>query len=97
MSLPPYLRSQGGGVLLALKVQPRASRNEIAGLLGHELKLKVTAPPVDSAANEAVLEFLADRLRLPRRCVTLVRGQTSPHKTVRIDSLSAADVDLRLT
>lgn len=97
MTLPPYLRIQDGAVFLALKVQPRASRNEIAGPFGNELKLKVIAPPVDSAANEAVIEFLAAQLKLPRRCVTLVRGQTSTHKTIRLDSITAEDAVRRLT
>ena len=97
MTLPPFLRIQDGAVFLALKVQPRASRNEFGGPLGNELKLKVTAPPVDSAANEAVIEFLAGYLKLPRRCVTLVRGQTSTHKTIRLDSITAEDVAQRLT
>lgn len=97
MSLPPYLREQDDAVVLSLKVHPRASRNELAGSVGQELKLKVTAPPVDSAANEAVLEFLAERLRLPRRCVSLIRGQTSRHKSVRIEALSADEIAARLT
>ena len=82
MSSLPFLQSHANGVLLHLKVQPRASRNEVVGLLGNELKLKVTAPPVDAAANEAVLQFLTELLDCPRRCVQLVRGQTSRHKQV---------------
>jgi len=93
---PAFLREQEGAVLLALKVQPRASRNEIAGPLGPQLKLKVMAPPVDSAANEAVVEFLAEHLGLPRRAVSLVRGQTSPHKTIRLDGISLADAARKL-
>ena len=87
--LPPYLRSQPDGLFLAVKVQPRASRNALAGLHGDELKIAVTAPPVDSAANQAVVEFLAENLGLPRRAVTLVRGQTSRHKVLRLDGLTA--------
>lgn len=93
---PVFLRQQDGAVMLALKVQPRASRNEIAGPLGQELKLKVMAPPVDSAANEAVVEFLAEQLGLPRRAVSLVRGHTSPHKLIRLDGISLADAANRL-
>ncbi len=89
MPLPPYLRSQGRDVFLSVKVQPRASRNELGGLHGSELKLAVTAPPVDSAANQAVVEFLAAALGLPRRNVTLVRGQTSRHKVLRLDGITA--------
>jgi hypothetical protein len=80
--MSPFLKSHPEGTLLALKVQPRASRNEIGEPLGAELKLKVTAPPVDSAANEAVVDFLAEKLDCPRSSVVLVRGQTSRHKTI---------------
>jgi uncharacterized protein (TIGR00251 family) len=97
MSCPVFLRAQAGAVMLALKVQPRASRSELAGLLGSELKLKVTAPPVDSAANEAVIVFLAAQLGLPRRQITLVRGQTSPHKTIRLDGITLEEAARRLT
>lgn len=84
-------------MLLALKVQPRASRNELAGVLGTELRLRVTAPPVDSAANEAVLEFIARLLGLPRRAVTLVRGQTSRHKLVRLEGIALDEAARRLS
>ena len=60
--MAPFLKVHADGVLLQLKLQPRASRNEILGPLGAELRIKVTAPPVDSAANEALLGFLAARL-----------------------------------
>ena len=89
MTLPPYLRSQADGVFLSVKVQPRASRNAVGGLHGTELKVAVTAPPVDAAANEAVLALLAETLGLPRRAVTLVRGQTSRHKVLRLDGITA--------
>lgn len=94
--LPPFLREQDGAVWLALKVQPRAKRTEFAGTVGTELKLKVTAPPVDSAANEAVLEFLATQLDLPRRAVILARGATSQHKLIRLDGISALQTAKRL-
>ena len=55
MAIPNFLRAQPDGVLLAVKLQPRASKNEIVGPAGEELKIKVTAPPVDAAANEALV------------------------------------------
>lgn len=94
---PGFLRVQDDAVMLALKVQPRASRSELAGPLGNELKVKVTAPPVDSAANGAVIAFLAERLGLQRRQVTLVRGQTSTHKTLRLDGITLDEAARRLT
>lgn len=95
--LPAYAREVGGAVVLAIKVQPRASRTEIAGPLGLELKIKVAAPPVDSAANEALVEFLARQLGCPRRQVVLQRGQTSTHKQVAVHGMSAVLVVARLT
>lgn len=95
--LPPYLRSQSTGVLLSVKAQPRASRTQFAGILGSELKIKVAAPPVDGAANDALVNFLADVLGCPRRGVTLMRGQSSSHKVFEIGGLTAADVVTRIT
>ncbi len=83
-------------VLLHVKVQPRSSRTKIGEVVGHELKIKVTAPPVDSVANEALVEFLAELLELPRGSVQILRGETSRHKTVVIRGLDADLVAARL-
>jgi uncharacterized protein (TIGR00251 family) len=94
--LPPYLRAHPDGVYLQLKLQPRATENAIGDALGSELKIKVTAPPVDAAANEALLRFLADQLGCPRGAVQLVRGHTSRHKLVFVLGLTADEVSARL-
>lgn len=94
--LPPYLQTQGGVVHLHVKAQPRASRSEIGEAVGNELKIKITAPPVDSAANEALVKFLAEKLRGPKNAVTLTRGATSRHKVFAIRDVSAEDVAARL-
>jgi uncharacterized protein (TIGR00251 family) len=83
-------------VLLSLKVQPRASKNEIGEVVGAELKVKVTAPPVDSAANEAVLRLLAEKLGCPRGAVQLLRGATSRHKQVLVVGMKAEEVAAKL-
>ena len=88
MTLPSCLSERDGALWLRVKAQPRASRNEIAGLIGEELKIRTTAPPVDHAANEALVAFLAETLGCPRRAVTLIRGQTSAHKVFRLDGVS---------
>src|SRR5260221_1425700 len=88
MSKPSFLRQQSDGVLLAIKLQPRASANEIGQAVGGELKVKVTAPPVDAAANEALIRLLADHFDCGRNRVELVRGHTSRHKVVKIYGLS---------
>lgn len=91
-----FLKARDGGVSLAIKVQPRASRNTIGGVAGGELKLQVTAPPVDSAANDAVLRLLAEVLDCPRSALRLLRGQTSRRKTVWVGGLDAGQVLERL-
>ncbi len=94
--IPAFLRADAEGVLLSVKLQPRASANEIGEALGNELRIRVTAPPVDSAANEALVRFLAEALDCPRRDVELVRGQTSRHKLIRVRGLPAETVAARL-
>ena len=75
---------------------PNASRDEVAGLLGSAVKIKLRAPPVDGRANEALLAFLAGKLGLPGRALTLERGDVSRHKLVRIEGLDLAAVRARL-
>lgn len=83
-------------VTLAIKAIPNAPRSEVVGWLGEALKVKVHAPPVEGRANEALCDFLAAYLRVPRRAVDVLRGDTSRQKTVRITGLSAADLQSRL-
>ncbi|MGA2787954.1 MAG: DUF167 domain-containing protein [Verrucomicrobiota bacterium] len=96
MAIPNFLRAQPDGVLLSVKLQPRASKNEIGGPLGDELKIKVTAPPVDAAANEALVQLLADRLDCARGRVELVRGRKSRHKVVKLHGFALAEVVQKL-
>ena len=95
--LPAWLKPQSDGVLLAVKLQPRASKDEILGALGEELRIRVTAPPVDAAANEALVRFLADKLDCPRGKVELIRGHTSRHKTIKLHGQTADVVAKKLT
>ncbi len=92
MTMPAFLRVQADGVLLSVKLQPRASANEIGDALGNELRIKVTAPPVEAAANEALLKLLAQQLHCPRNRVDIVRGHTSRHKVLKLYGLAAEDV-----
>lgn len=87
-----FLKQQGDAVLLSVKVVPRASRNEIGEPQGDELKVRVTAPPVDSAANEALVRFIAEKTGVPRGHVKLVRGETSRHKLLRIEGLTIQQI-----
>jgi len=96
--MPPasYLKETSGGTLLLVKLQPRASKNEIGEPLGDELKIKVTAPPVDAAANAALVKLLAEELDCARNRVELLRGHTSRHKTVKLHGFRPADVISKL-
>lgn len=97
MPLPPYLSERDGAVWLKVKAQPRARMNGVAGTVGDALKLRTTAPPVDSAANEALCAWLCERLGCSRRQVTLVRGGTSALKLFRLDGLETSHVIQRLS
>lgn len=94
--MPPFLQIRPEGVCLAVKVQPRAAANAVAGVLGNELKVKVTAPPVDSAANESLVAFLAEILSCPRNAVRIMRGHTSRHKQILITGVTPDEIARRL-
>lgn len=81
---------------LELKTIPNAPRDQIAAWLGDTLKVKVPAPALNGRANDALLAFLAIELGRPRRAVTLIRGEKSRHKVVRLGGLTLAQVKARL-
>ena len=87
-----FLRATPGGAWLAVKLQPRASKNEIGAPLGDELRIKVTAPPVDAAANEALVKLLAGQLDCARGRVELIRGHKSRHKVVKLHGFAPEEV-----
>jgi uncharacterized protein (TIGR00251 family) len=91
-----WATAAGDGTRVALRVQPRASRNEVAGLHGDTLKVRLAAPPVDGAANEALVRYLAEILAVPRAAVTLVGGQSSRSKAVQVSGLAPGEVARRL-
>lgn len=77
---------------IAVRVQPRASRTEVAGLHGSELRVRLMAPPVDGAANQALVDFLAAILHVPRAAVTLVSGAGHRSKVVAVLGRTPAEV-----
>jgi hypothetical protein len=79
-----------GGVRLRLTIQPRASRTEVAGLHGALLRVRLSAPPVDGAANEELVRFLAKVLGVPTRMVEVTAGHASRQKTVTVAGLDPA-------
>ncbi|HUF27909.1 MAG TPA: DUF167 domain-containing protein [Gemmatimonadaceae bacterium] len=83
------IRERDGGVRFAVRVQPRSSRTAIEGTHGDALRVRLTAPPVDGAANEALVRLLAESLGVPRHAVRIVTGSTSRTKTVEVDGVTA--------
>ncbi|HEY2378010.1 MAG TPA: DUF167 domain-containing protein [Gemmatimonadaceae bacterium] len=81
----------------AVHVQPRASRSEISGLHGDALKVRLAAPPVDGAANDALVELIAAALGVPRRNVQIVSGQHARSKVVEVANVSVEDVQRLVT
>jgi len=82
------MRETADGLEVRLHVQPRAKRPEISGLHNGALKVKVTAPPVDDAANRAVVEFFASWLGIPKSSIQIASGLKSREKILLIKSLS---------
>lgn len=82
--------------LLEIRAVPNAPRSEIVGWLGDALKIRLKAPPVEGRANAALCAFLAAQLNLPKRAVTVLTGETSRQKRVRLDGLDLADLRQRL-
>jgi hypothetical protein len=85
------VKQEGPDVLLSLHVQPRASRNQLV-FSSDRITLRLTAPPVDGAANAACRAFLADRLDVAKSRLTILRGETARTKLIRIRDASATDV-----
>jgi uncharacterized protein (TIGR00251 family) len=87
-----FAQDVADGCTLSVRVHPGARKNGVTGVHADAVKIALTAPPVDGKANEALIAFLADALRLPRARVALVAGATSRAKMVRITGKSAAEV-----
>jgi len=87
-----FLQQTKHGVEIKVHIQPRASKNEIIGTYGGRLKITLTSPPVEDAANKKLAEFLADLLGIKKSAVALVSGTKSRRKTLRIDGVSVEEV-----
>jgi uncharacterized protein (TIGR00251 family) len=86
------VRESKGKVLLSIRVQPRSRQNAIVGVRDKALLIKVNAPPVDGAANDAVIEILAKALGLPKSTFSVQQGVKSREKSVKVEHISADDV-----
>ncbi|MQL53157.1 hypothetical protein GFC01_13000 [Desulfofundulus thermobenzoicus] len=87
-----FLKEEEGAVTFKVRVQPRAAKNELAGLYGDALRIRLTAPPVEGEANEACRDFLARWLRVPRSQVAILSGHTGRDKLVRVKGVPARRV-----
>lgn len=83
-------------VRFTVHVQPRSKRTGIDGMHGDALRVRVNAPPVDGAANDAVIELLAVALGVPKRAVSVVAGMTSRSKIIEVRPMNAAAMRVRL-
>ena len=81
-----WFRRDGSDLILQIQVQPRASRDALAGVMGDHLKIRLTAPPVEGQANEHLIAYLAKLFGVPLRDIVLERGMTSKWKVLRIRS-----------
>jgi uncharacterized protein (TIGR00251 family) len=91
-----WIRETDNGVLLPVRAVPRAVRNEIQGVHGDALKIRLQAPPVEGKANQALIRFLSEALNLSRAQIEIRSGETGRNKTVRISGLSKAELLRRL-
>lgn len=91
-----YLEEKDGAVVFKVLVQPRASRNELVGIHGDFLKIRITSPPVENQANKKVCEFLSKLMGVGKRQVAIVEGQKSKVKKVRISDSSLDEVQHKL-
>ena len=92
----PWIQPTAAGCVVNVRVVPRASKNEICGVLGDALKVRLQAPPVEGKANEALVRFLAESLDLPPRNIRLLSGGTGRNKRLQVDGVDAATARARL-
>ena len=92
-----FITQSGDAVLITVRVIPRATRSQIAGTRNDALLVRLSAPPVDGAANAELIEVLAVALDVPRRDVSLIAGERSRTKRVQVRGLTASDVNRLLT
>ena len=88
-----FLTLHHNAVRIRFHIQPKASKNEIVGIHGDALKLRITAPPVEGAANKEIVKFLSKLLKRPKSAITIISGETGRAKVVEIET--PGDMDSR--
>ena len=89
-------QESNGAVTFSVKVVPRASKNQIAGMEGDAVRIRLTAPPVEGKANDALVKFLAETLRVSRAQIEILTGHASRHKVVRVRGVTAKQFESML-
>ncbi len=92
----PIVQDTKDGAILTVHIQTKSSTTECVGIHGDALKIRVAAPPVDGAANEALIRFLAQTMSLPLAAVVIESGASGRHKRVRLRGVTAERVIARL-
>lgn len=90
------IQEHSDGVVIKIRVQPRASKNRIAGVLGDALKVMLTAPPVDGEANAACIEFFAALFNVPKNRVEILSGLTGRTKLLKLYSIDRTQLDEKI-
>ena len=84
--MPEHYQWHDGKLLLHCQLQPRASKNEIVGIQGDRLKIRITAPPVDGKANQHLIALMSKWFGTPKSAITILRGETGRQKTLCIEN-----------
>lgn len=87
-----YIKEEKGSVVFKVRVQPRAAKNQVAGLLGDAVKIRLTAPPIDGEANKALQKFLAKQFKVAKSQVELVSGHTGRNKFIRVNNITISEI-----
>ena len=89
--------AEAGALTFTVRAQPRATKSAVVGEVEGALKLKLAAPPIDGAANEELLRFLAKLFTAPRRHISILSGATAKTKIIRIEGLTSEQFETALT
>jgi uncharacterized protein (TIGR00251 family) len=88
-----FYKQKDNSIVLFVYVVPRSSKTEVSGLYGDYLKIKLKSPPVDNVANEELIRFLSDKLKVPKSNIEIVSGHKQKKKTISINNCKAIIID----
>ena len=88
-----FFKQKDSLIILSVYVVPKSSRTEVSGLYGDYLKIKLKSPPVDNAANEELISFLSDKLKVSKRNIEIVSGHTGKRKNILIKNISIRQIE----